>query len=68
MTLNIRPIGSAAVASMNLFACAGVQRRCSGGCSGSSSTPALYAYLNGQGGVRAYVQGTDDVSHAAISN
>jgi hypothetical protein len=28
----------------------------------------LYSYLNGQGAVRAYVQGTDDVSHAAISN
>ena len=32
-----------------------------------SASP-LYTYLNGQGGVRAYVQGTDDVSHAAISN
>ena len=28
----------------------------------------LYSYLNGQGAMRAYVQGTDDVSHAAISN
>jgi hypothetical protein len=32
-----------------------------------SASP-LYTYLNGQGGVRAYVRGTDDVSHAAISN
>ncbi len=32
-----------------------------------SASP-LYTYLNGQGAVRAYVQGTDDVSHAAISN
>jgi hypothetical protein len=30
--------------------------------------PALYSYLNGAGALRAYVQGTDDVSHAAISN
>jgi hypothetical protein len=28
----------------------------------------LYSYLNGQGALRAYVQGTDDASHAAISN
>jgi len=28
----------------------------------------LYAYLNGQGALRAWVLGTDDVSHAAISN
>ena len=28
----------------------------------------LYTYLNGQGALRPYVQGTDDVSHAAISN
>jgi hypothetical protein len=28
----------------------------------------LYAALNGAGALRAYVQGTDDVSHAAISN
>jgi hypothetical protein len=32
----------------------------------SASPP--YAYLNGQGALRAYQQGTDDVSHAAISN
>jgi hypothetical protein len=29
---------------------------------------ALYIYLNGQGVLRAWVQGTDDVSHTAISN
>jgi hypothetical protein len=28
----------------------------------------LYSYLNGQGALRPYQQGTDDVSHAAISN
>ena len=28
----------------------------------------LYTYLNGQGALRPYVQSTDDVSHAAISN
>jgi hypothetical protein len=28
----------------------------------------LYAALNGQGVLRAWVQGTDDVTHAAISN
>ena len=28
----------------------------------------LYSYLNGQGVLRPYQQGTDDVSHAAISN
>jgi hypothetical protein len=32
-----------------------------------SASP-LYTYLNGQGALRLYVQGTDDVSHAAISN
>jgi hypothetical protein len=32
-----------------------------------SASP-LYTYLNGQGVLRPYVQGTDDVSHAAISN
>lgn len=29
---------------------------------------ALYSALNGQGVLRAYVQGTDDVGHAALSN
>jgi hypothetical protein len=28
----------------------------------------LYASLNGAGALRAYQQGTDDVSHAAIGN
>jgi hypothetical protein len=28
----------------------------------------LYGYLNGAGALRPYVQGSDDVSHAAISN
>ena len=28
----------------------------------------LYAALNGAGALRAYVQGTDDLSRAAISN
>ena len=28
----------------------------------------LHSYLNGQGAERACMQGTDDVSHAAISN
>ena len=32
-----------------------------------SASP-LYTYLNGQGVLRPYVQGTDDVSHAAISD
>jgi hypothetical protein len=32
-----------------------------------SASP-LYTYLNGQGAPRQYQQGTDDVSHAAISN
>jgi hypothetical protein len=32
-----------------------------------SASP-LYTYLNGQGVLRPYVQGSDDVSHAAISN
>ena len=32
-----------------------------------SASP-LYSYLNGQGVLRPYQQGTDDVSHAAISN
>jgi hypothetical protein len=32
-----------------------------------SASP-LYTFLNGQGALRAYVQGTDDVSRAAISN
>jgi len=35
--------------------------------SGPGSLP-LYAALNGQGVLRAYVQGTDDLSRAAISN
>lgn len=29
---------------------------------------AVYAALNGAGALRAYVQGQDDVGHAAISN
>ena len=32
------------------------------------SASSLYAALNGAGALRPYVQGTDDVSHAAISN
>jgi hypothetical protein len=32
------------------------------------SAGALYAWLNGQGVLRVYQQGADDVSHAAISN
>jgi hypothetical protein len=32
-----------------------------------SASP-LYTYLNGQGALRPYQHGTDDVSHAAISN
>jgi hypothetical protein len=32
-----------------------------------SASP-LYTYLNGQGALRPYVQGTDDIGHAAISN
>jgi hypothetical protein len=32
-----------------------------------SASP-LYTYLNEQGALRPYQQGTDDVSHAAISN
>jgi hypothetical protein len=32
-----------------------------------SASP-LYAALNGTGALRLYQQGTDDVSHAAISN
>ena len=32
-----------------------------------SASP-LYGYLDGQGALRAYQQGTDDVSYAAISN
>lgn len=32
-----------------------------------SASP-LYTYLNGQGALLPYQQGTDDVSHAAISN
>ena len=31
-------------------------------------TSPLYTYLNGQGALRARVQGTDDVSHAALAN
>ena len=32
-----------------------------------SASP-IYTYLNGQGALRPYVQGTDDVSHAALAN
>ena len=32
------------------------------------SASSLYAALNGAGALRPYVQGTDDVSHASISN
>ena len=32
------------------------------------SASLLYAVLNGAGALRPYQQGTDDVSHAAISN
>lgn len=32
------------------------------------SAGALYAYLNGQGALRAFVQGTDDVGHGALAN
>jgi hypothetical protein len=32
-----------------------------------SASP-LYSYLNGQGVLRPYVQGQDDVSHAALAN
>jgi len=32
------------------------------------SASSLYAALNGAGALRPYVQDTDDVSHAAISN
>ena len=32
-----------------------------------SASP-LYVYLNGQGVLRAWVQGADDVGHAALSN
>jgi hypothetical protein len=32
------------------------------------SASSLYAALNGAGALRPYQQGTDDVSHAAISN
>jgi hypothetical protein len=28
----------------------------------------LCTYLNGQGALRPYVQGTDDVGHAALGN
>ncbi len=32
------------------------------------SASALYAYLNGQAALRAYVQGQDDSGHAALAN
>lgn len=47
--LNRRPIGSSAVALMNLAASAGVQRSCSGGFSGSSSMP-----VHGFEGIRRF--------------
>jgi len=36
--------------------------------SASGPVDSLYAYLSGQGALRAYVQGSDDIAHQGLSN